>query len=168
MATEISWVRSLFSESYTFSARNMSIGEMKIAMFSGKGEGSLLGQKVHFKSKGVLSPKVELYDDATGKIIGRIEYVREYLLRSTAQITLRGVTYDWRQKNIFSKHWYVRRDEDVLIEGTMNQLRGTLMLNNPDVPLVFAGMLIRKYYLNSTGLFTILFAVSTVVSWLLQ
>jgi hypothetical protein len=69
MATEISWVRSLFSESYTFSARNMSIGEMKIAMLSGKGEGSLLGQKVRFKSKGVLSPKVELYDDATGNII---------------------------------------------------------------------------------------------------
>lgn len=140
----LSWVKDVFSNSYSFFVMGKVVGEFKDGSLSGSKKAVLFGTKYVFETEGVFKKQVNIINLSTKSIIGKITYSS---FRHRATIELNGLSYHWKWDGYFYRNWSIFRNQKERLFKVAKRKEGNILVKDKQAPLLLlCGLMIRTRY----------------------
>lgn len=143
MDTLLKWQKGIFSCNYKLLSEGKKIGNLKNHSFSRKSVGKLNGKNFEFRTRGLLKPRVQIFDVAERKVVGNISF---NCWSPEAKIEIDGEVSHWGFTNIWKSTWNVFSAGKEPIAYRGGNCNGKIETNDLEEAKVLSGLFVANYF----------------------
>lgn len=136
------WKKGFLKNNTEIFSNGNLVGSYLEKYFSQSATGELLGKKYIFQTHGLFRQKTSIRDGHNNKPIGEITY---NTLKTTANITLDGKVYQWKNENWNHSRWKLYNNR-LQISYRGSSFKGEVVTDIEDPLLILTGFFIANFY----------------------
>ena len=141
--SNLSWKLNIWTGCYTIYADNDRVGYLKRdGWFTRSKTGKIHDKTYHFKVKGILCTKAEVFD-ADGSKIGEVDF-HGWRFRATYEYL--GEVFEWKYKNFWMTSWKFMKGMEERLSTKNNLTKGVMVSGADDQCLALTGLFISSFY----------------------
>ena len=144
MHKELHWKKGAFSNTYKISYHKEFIGSLSTEVFRSNATGQIEEDKYVFKSQGLLSRTIHVFEYISKQ---KIASIKVSAWGRKAQIKTKDKQYLWNFKNFWQTKWTIADQSKTYISGTHSSLlsKGNLIYRDADNFLILVSIYIIDY-----------------------
>lgn len=154
---KLNWKKGFFKSTYEIFSSGKLVGNMKENSWKKTAIGALNGHSVSFITHGFFSQETQIIDSTKQVVVGKITYNS---LRTSAEITYRGNSYQWKNENWAHSRWSLNSMDGKVIAYRGSNSKGELESEVNDELLILTGLYVANHFWQSMiAVFIVLYIV---------
>ena len=139
----IKWDKGFFDNTIRLYSNGVSVGYLKVGVWSRTSNGELDGKAVDLITKGFLQKETILIDSKTSQKIAMIFY-NNWKSKATIKFVDRSEA-QWEYTNFWHTKWILKKDLYSISYHRVG-MKGEIVSYLPDEALIITGLFISKYF----------------------